>query len=153
MNKHGTSNILASFMLIITIVLALTSINILMINFFTNMNNINEQLAKLQYKTHEQLLLTNTQITIKKTNTNYNIIITGKLINTGSEDTTVTSITLIAIQANKINIITQIPTNTLIPVNAYRDIYINTNTQDINPNTDLYLLIITQKRTTLIYKL
>jgi len=149
---RAVSNVVAAFLLAVTIMVSVTAIYLVMFQFSNTMSVANDQLARVSYQSHEKIYVDQLKMSIVKTQNQYNITVTCVVYNVGSSDLTITNVILTMIYTS--NVVNYLQSSTTeIPVGGFVPIRIVVTT-DKNPTpATILLIILTQKGATFVYKL
>jgi len=149
--RRGVSNVAASFMLTLVILISLVSIDVLMGNFVNSMNVVNEQFGQLSYRVHERILANVTINTARVSGNQYNVTVKGFVVNVGSNDVIITNYIVFVMKVSSVESYSK-SVYEVIPVNGARLVYLSFLTGNI-AGANLYLVIVTQKGSTFFYGL
>jgi hypothetical protein len=149
---RAVSNVVAAFLLAVTIMVSVTAIYLVMFQFSSTMNVASDQLARVSYQSHEKIYVDQLKMSIVKTQDQYNITVTCVVYNVGSSDLTITNVILTMIYTS--NVVNYLQTSTTeIPVGGFVPIRIVVTTNNNPTPATILLIILTQKGTTFVYKL
>jgi len=149
---RAVSNVVATFLLTVTIMVSVTAIYLVMFQFSNTMSVANDQLARVSYQSHEKIYVDQLKMSIVQTQNQYNFTVTYVVYNVGSSDLTITSVILITIYTS--NVVNYLQSSTTeIPVGGFVPIRIVVTTNNNPTPATILLIILTQKGATFVYKL
>jgi|GEM_PF-6965460 len=149
---RAVSNVVAAFLLAVTIMVSVTAIYLVMFQFSNTMNVASDQLARVSYQSHEKIYVDQLKMSIVKKQDQYNITVTCVVYNVGSSDLTITNVILTMIYTS--NVVNYLQTSTTeIPVGGFVPIRIVVTTNNNPTPATILLIILTQKGATFVYKL